>query len=314
MRLGRGTLGWGAPILTRPHPDGQQLGHVYPDDVVQVVREVVGLGMAYHTHVWFELEDGGYVYSTALQPVMNLPQTPLAAVPAEGVWAEVVVPYVEGRQRAALDAAVLYRLYYSMVLKVGEVLPGPDGQPWYRVTTEIGTNMYAPARAFRIITSEELTPLAPAVDPAEKRVVVYLAQQALSAFEGKREVYRARISSGANYFGEDGVTLLNGTPIGEKPIWAKRYSRHMQGGTVESGYDLPGVGWVAYFAANGAALHSTYWHNDFGVPKSHGCLNCRPADAKWLFRWTMPNVPYVPGDLTVDWDHRGTTVELVKEA
>jgi lipoprotein-anchoring transpeptidase ErfK/SrfK len=84
----------------------------------------------------------------------------------------------------------------------------------------------------------------------------------------------------------------------------------MSGGTLEGGYDLPGIGWVSYFASNGAALHSTYWHNDYGRPKSHGCLNCRPEDAKWIFRWTMPHVPYEPGDLTVDWENRGTTVDI----
>ncbi|MGH2524736.1 MAG: L,D-transpeptidase, partial [Anaerolineales bacterium] len=117
----------------------------------------------------------------------------------------------------------------------------------------------------------------------------------------------------ANYFGEDGQTLLNGTPSGAHPIWSKRISRHMQGGTLDAGYDLPGVGWVCYFASNGAALHSTYWHNDFGIPKSHGCLNCRPEDAKWLFRWTAPQVPYQPGDITVNWDNRGTTVDIQVE-
>src|SRR5215210_382083 len=71
IRLGRGALGWGAPILTRPHPEGRQLGYVWPDDVVPIMREVVGLGMAYHTHVWFELEEG-YVYSPYIQPVTNI--------------------------------------------------------------------------------------------------------------------------------------------------------------------------------------------------------------------------------------------------
>ena len=165
---------------------------------------------------------------------------------------------------------------------------------------------------FRVITADEITPLSADVDPAEKSISVYLVDQALSAFEGKREVFRARISSGANYFGPDGHTLVNGTPGGAHPIWQKRISRHMQGGTVEAGYDVPGVGWVSYFSSNGAALHSTYWHNDFGIPKSHGCLNCKPADAKWLFRWTAADVTYQPGDVTVDWDHRGTTVQLLE--
>jgi lipoprotein-anchoring transpeptidase ErfK/SrfK len=75
----------------------------------------------------------------------------------------------------------------------------------------------------------------------------------------------------------------------------------MSGGTRENGYDLPGVPWVSYFSGNGAALHGTYWHNDYGTPKSAGCLNLRPEHSKWLFRWTLPEVPYVPGYITVEW-------------
>jgi lipoprotein-anchoring transpeptidase ErfK/SrfK len=57
------------------------------------------------------------------------------------------------------------------------------------------------------------------------------------------------------------------------------------------GYDLPGVPWVSYFTSNGVAFHGTYWHNDFGVPHSHGCINLTPEDAKWVYRWTTPAVP-----------------------
>jgi len=220
-RLGRGALGWGAPILTRPHPEGRQLGYVYPDDVVRIVREVVGLGMAYHTHVWFELEEG-YVYSPHLQPVMHLPQTPLAAIPEGGAWGELVTPWVKARVNGPSGLVESSQprdtLYYSSVFALTDVLTGPDGQPWYRATMETGYNLFVPASTFRVITADEVTPLSSEVDPADKRVVVYLAEQALSAFEGQREVFRARISSGANYFGEDGVTILNGTPIGEQHI------------------------------------------------------------------------------------------------
>ena len=47
--------------------------------------------------------------------------------------------------------------------------------------------------------------------------------------------------------------------------------------------------------------HGTYWHNDFGTPKSAGCINLRPDGAGWLFRWTLPEVPYLPGHITVEW-------------
>ena len=311
VRLGRGALGWGAPILTRPNPEGTLLDHVFPDDVVQIMREVVGLGMGYHTHVWFELERG-YVYSPFLQPVMNLPQTPLAELGSEPVWIETSVPYVDALSRPDPGAPVVYRLYYSSVFYIAEIVHGGDGQPWYKVGMETGISMYAPGASFRAISAEELTPISPEVDPAEKKVVVYLAQQAISAFEAGREVFRSLMSSGANYFGDDGTTLLNGTPRGAHVIWSKRFSRHMQGGTVEDGYDVPGVGWVSYFSGNGAALHSTYWHNSYGLRQSHGCINCRPADAKWLFRWTTPHVPYYPGVINVNWyeTERITTVDL----
>jgi lipoprotein-anchoring transpeptidase ErfK/SrfK len=207
-----------------------------------------------------------------------------------------------------------FDLVYSMVMQINEAFTGPDGQPWYRVGTEMGLTMDAPASVFRIIHDDELTPLSPEVDPAEKRIMVYLAEQALSAFEGEREVFRTRISSGANYFGEDGVTILNGTPIGRKYIWSKRISRQMMGGDLVTGYDVPGIGWVTYFAGDGAAIHSTYWHNNYGLPQSHGCLNCTPADSQWLFRWTTPHVPYTPGEVTVHWPDHGTILDLQEQA
>jgi lipoprotein-anchoring transpeptidase ErfK/SrfK len=57
-------------------------------------------------------------------------------------------------------------------------------------------------------------------------------------------------------------------------------------------YELPGVPWCMFFTTTGIALHGTYWHNDFGRPRSHGCVNMRSEDAKWLYRWTLPEVPY----------------------
>src|SRR5689334_11277472 len=99
VQLGRGVLGWGAPILNRPHRDGTMIGpesYVYPNDVVRIVRSVVGLGVDYFTHVWYELEEG-FIYAPYLQPVMHSPQTPLATVPADGLWGEIVTPYFDAR-------------------------------------------------------------------------------------------------------------------------------------------------------------------------------------------------------------------------
>jgi hypothetical protein len=79
------------------------------------------------------------------------------------------------------------------------------------------------------------------------------------------------------------------------------------GADLASLFDLPGVPWDAYFTEAGAALHGTYWHNDFGHPHSHGCINLTPEDARWIYRWTLPSVPpdqrlvYEPGTGTSLW-------------
>ena len=52
-------------------------------------------------------------------------------------------------------------------------------------------------------------------------------------------------------------------------------------------YNLRDVPFVQYFH-KGYALHGTYWHENFGVPMSHGCINMRTEDAKWLFLWVLP--------------------------
>ena len=87
----------------------------------------------------------------------------------------------------------------------------------------------------------------------------------------------------------------------------------MSGGTTGAGYDLPGIAWTSIFSTGGVAIHSTFWHNNYGDPVSHGCVNCTPEDAKWIFRWIMPEVVYDPGmlDVTVS-GQPSTSVEVVE--
>ncbi len=73
----------------------------------------------------------------------------------------------------------------------------------------------------------------------------------------------------------------------------------MAGGTNADGWDLPGIGWTSLFVGEGVAIHSTFWHNNFGEPMSHGCVNAKPEDAKWIFRWVQPAVPFDSGDVTI---------------
>ncbi len=311
LQLARIAWPWGVTIHNRPRPEGKVVRTVYPEELVVIRRQVVGVGFMPHNHRWFETDDG-YLYVPHAVPVRNITHTPLSALPAEGfVWAELSVPFTEGRASADPAARSLYRLYYGAVYQVTQIVTGADGQVWYRAGTEVIPNMYAPAAYFRIVQPNELTPISPNVN--DKSLVVNLTRQTITAYEGRAEVFRAQIASGAQFFGADGKTLTGGTGQGQKFLWSKRISRQMQGGTRESGWDLPGVAWVGYYASNGEALHAAYWHNDFGRPKSRGCINLRPDDAKWLFRWTNPSVTYYPGNLIVNWENRGTLVDIRAE-
>jgi len=323
-KLGRVNVGK-VEVKARPDADSQTVGVLYEDAVVPWLREVVG----YHPRTnqrWVETPEG-YIWAPYLQPVRNQPNSPLTQLPqtsmGAGMWVEVSVPYVDLALdnppprspwlKNRLEVGLPPRLYYSQIVWVDQVRTENGGQIFYRVNEKYGTYgdiLWASAQAFRPLTAEEMAPIHPEVE--DKRVVVDVTYQTLSCYEGKNEVYFARISSGAlyNYLGEK--VDVWATPTGTFPIWRKLVSLHMSGGTTGGGWDLPGIGWVSLFAGSGVAIHATFWHNNFGEPMSRGCVNARPEDAKWVFRWTLPSVPLDPGDLTPPWPG-GTRVE-VKES
>jgi lipoprotein-anchoring transpeptidase ErfK/SrfK len=100
-------------------------------------------------------------------------------------------------------------------------------------------------------------------------------------------VYYCRVSTGFASALED-----DSTPVGDQSISWKIFSIHMAANTVNrGGYDTMAVPWPVYFnQPAGAAIHGAFWHNDFGVRRSHGCVNVSPEDAKWIFRWTTPSL------------------------
>ncbi|MEX2030189.1 MAG: L,D-transpeptidase [Anaerolineales bacterium] len=294
-------------LFSRPRPDSARVSTATYDDVLEILRETVGRGLLPHNHMWYETPRG-YLWSSFGQPAQDLPNTPLETIPDGGIWTEVSVPFVDGRREADPASPVRYRLYWAMILNVDQRVIGADGRVWYRVHDENAVKLFAPAEALRPIPEDELTPIRPESEP--KSIRVNLTRQDLSAWEGPVEVYYCRIASGFGFL-EDGEKVWN-TPVGRMWTWRKMISRHMSGGTLVSGYDLPGVGWAILFSGSGAAVHSTYWHNDFGTPRSHGCINTPPDAAKWLFRWSLPAVEYKPGDLTLHWPDTGTQV-IVEE-
>lgn len=107
-----------------------------------------------------------------------------------------------------------------------------------------------------------------------KHIYINLATQTLYAFQGETQVMKTLISSGK----------WGRTPVGNFNVWTKLRSTRMAGGQGADAYDLPNVPYVMYFY-NDFGLHGAYWHNNFGHPMSHGCVNMRIVDARDLFNW-----------------------------
>ena len=106
--------------------------------------------------------------------------------------------------------------------------------------------------------------------------------------------------------------LPTSTPLGDYVIYSKMPSKHMGsvagGEEVEAsgGFTLPGVPWTSFFRnPGGYALHGTYWHNNFGLQMSHGCVNMRNQDALFLFRWTTPVFDPLKIENHADWEVTG---------
>jgi hypothetical protein len=325
-RLARVTVGK-LDIFSQPDAGSQIVGTVYEDNIIPWLREVVG-SMPGRINQRFVETPYGFVWGGYLQPVRNLPNTPLANLPAsslgQGMWVEVTIPYVDltldnPPPRApwlqyAASINLPGRFYYSQIVWVDQIRTDESGQVWYRLNEKYGSGdlFWGQAEAFRPLTAEEMSPISPEIDPVEKRIVVKIWEQTLSCFEGNREVHFARISSGALYDAWGNRVDAWETPIGESPIWRKVVSLPLSGGSASAGWSLPAVGWVSLFVGSGVAIHSTYWHNNYGEPSSRGCVNASPDDAKWVFRWGQPFVPYDPGDVTVGMPG-GTKVTVLKE-
>jgi len=107
--------------------------------------------------------------------------------------------------------------------------------------------------------------------PGEKWIDINLSRQTLTAYVGQTPVFTAVVSTG---------TSRTPTVVGTYSIYVKYLSTPMSG----PGYYLPNVPYTMYFY-RGYGIHGTYWHNNFGTPMSHGCVNMRTPDAQWLYNW-----------------------------
>ncbi|MEM6961787.1 MAG: L,D-transpeptidase [Myxococcota bacterium] len=191
------------------------------------------------------------------------------------------------------------RTQWFRVRQDGRVVRRP-GKPGYHhrffVTDELvyrGVNYLVDQegvlyRSRDITRVEQAAPLED-VTPGERWIDIDLGQQTLVAYEGERPVFATLISSGRAYRPGDEENYE--TPTGVFRVTSKHLTHTMDGDSVGDGpYSIEDVPYVMYFKL-AYALHSAFWHNLFGRPRSHGCVNMSPLDARWLFEWASPHLP-----------------------
>jgi lipoprotein-anchoring transpeptidase ErfK/SrfK len=300
----QGRITWsGVPLYDAPSFKAKEIRLFGNDLVVNLQAEVEGDEGNPFNKAWYQVDEG-YTYSGWLQPVETKFQKPIYEIPVEGQLGEISVPVSETRISPYTYAKNGYRLYYESTHWVKKVIVTREEKSiWYEIfDSEIDKTFFVPYYNMRLIPAEELSLLSPEIPESEKLIHVDLSTQLATAFEGNTMVFSSRCSSGSK-----GTR----TPTGEFLTYHKGPSVHMnnQDEDTKNHYDLPGVPWCTFFTGYGNAFHGTYWHNDYGRPRSHGCVNLPSADAKWIYRWSRPNVPV--GEDYVHLPGEGTRVQIV---
>lgn len=277
-----------AAVFDRPSFSGR-LRRMYYRDLVFPIREVtIGDEKPAHNRVWYRIDDG-YIHSGKVQPVELTSNPQLALIPGGKRLAEVTVPYSDGVRDLRQQDQTSYRYYYSTIHWITGTAHDDNGQLWYKIWDDLWKKThFAHPEHFRLLERAELTPLSADTAPDQKRIEVWLEDQVVIAYENDVPALITRASTGGNFADGD-----YSTQRGEFFTSRKCYTRHMASNNLAAAnsFDLPGVPWVSMITKSGISFHGTFWHNDFGRPLSHGCINLSPDAARWVYRWTLPVVP-----------------------
>jgi len=279
----------GHPLYESPSTDSEMIGRLPFDSVYRITDIKLNPPRTSVIRTWFQLNNLGYAHSARIQPVRMRINPPQKRIPRDGCLGEITIPFVDAYSSIAKPRRVVHRFYYGSTFWVLDSLVDEAGRHWYELLDDrFYVKYYVPADGMRLVPDSELTPLAVDVPFRDKKLVVSLARQTLTAYIRDKEVLRIRISTG--------VRLREGgfaSKPGRFRIFRKRPCRYMFASPRDDyrGFNLPGVPWVSYYYKDGEAFHGTYWHNAFGLPMSAGCINMSPQAAKWLYRWTTPNPP-----------------------
>jgi hypothetical protein len=159
----------------------------------------------------------------------------------------------------------------------------------------------------KLMAYDEAVNVLSSASPDEKWIEVDLSDQTLKAWDGTNLFLQTLVSTGYGPFK---------TPTGEFRIWIKLRATKMEGGSGSGYYYLPNVPYVMFFGNDqvpnykGYGLHGTYWHNDFGTPRSHGCVNLPTNMAKDLYYWATPVLQEGKGVVYSDAGNVGTRIVI----
>lgn len=206
-----------------------------------------------------------------------------------------VVAYRSAAVRAAPGprARRVGRIPYHRWVSLGETVR--RGRHRY---VRIGPERWVRASAVRRI---QTTSPPPGVGSTTRWVEVLLGNQTLVAYEGARPVFATLVSTGRRDHRTPSGLFRVHTKVALSTMTNRKGAGEL--------YRVDAVPWILYFH-EGFALHGTYWHDGFGNPKSHGCVNLSPQDARWLFDWAPPRLPRGWAAIASSGQRRGLLVRV----
>ncbi len=203
------------------------------------------------------------------------------------------------RSGPGIEYPVVAQLRNGIVLKVGGQVER-EGEKWYKIIFDewlryperVADDWYVASEYVEVLLDEgSKTVWEDGEATTTKSIIVDRSEQKLYAYDGEELFMEVPISTGLEF---------TPTPRGTFSIYKKTPSRYMQGPLPnlvdQQYYDLPGVPWNLYFTQGGAVIHGAYWHNSFGTPYSHGCVNLLPDNARKLYNWAVLGTKVVVRD------------------
>jgi hypothetical protein len=242
------------------------------------------------------IEAGERFYQTRKDPTVWLRARDLGIVAPPPAWPEIAEKSGKWIDISITQQSlVLYegkRAFYATLVSTGR---DKLGDPKETLSTPRGTFKLQSKHIAAAMDSEENSSVA---GGTRSRPVVH-SESTKSTIE---RLKKAR-ERGEDLDEDDRRRLLN-IDKGRDPEYGITVRRGA------AGFELRDVPWIQYFAS-GYALHGAYWHDVFGIPRSHGCVNLSPIDARVVFRWTDPPVPEGWHGINVGTDMgEGTTVVI----